>query len=387
MSVLDPKDTPAYYSVRGTVTDISAEGGRESIERLSQKYTGGPYRNYGGSDTETPPCSPSRPTASFTSPGTVTPHRVHPIRERTVMEHDPPQDGPPPAEVAGYAYLPPDSPAYWQSGTYWRLLSSAEQTAGRSCTFDELCPPGLVAPPHVHDAEEEAFFVLEGNLVFTLEDKEIQAPPGTYVYIPPGTRGIRFAASQKSAASTTCWPPAASTTASPAGEHRHPPSTCPRRAPPPWPSGGSLTASGHGRPGKSTPSGARRTASAVPTARTPAPAASTHDLRRAAEPSRQADPARTATPARDRSWTPHAAERPHAAESPAMASGSPSGPPHVVPARRPVRTSISLVVPGPTVTRSLELRPRKHGSPAGHFFRMSACSPSGASTGLPGAQR
>ena len=102
------------------------------------------------------------------------------------MEHDRPQDGPP-AQVAGYAYLPPDSPAYWQSGTYWRLLSSAEQTVGRSCTFDELCPPGLVAPPHVHDAEEEAFFVLEGNLVFTLEDKEIQARPGTYVYIPPGT--------------------------------------------------------------------------------------------------------------------------------------------------------------------------------------------------------
>ena len=53
VSVLDPKDTSAYYSVRGTVTDISAEGGRESIERLSQKYTGGPYRNYGSSDTET----------------------------------------------------------------------------------------------------------------------------------------------------------------------------------------------------------------------------------------------------------------------------------------------------------------------------------------------
>ena len=47
-----------------------------------------------------------------------------------------------------------------------------------------------MAPPHVHDAEEEAFFVPEGDLVFTLgdDDAEITAPPGTYVYIPPGTR-------------------------------------------------------------------------------------------------------------------------------------------------------------------------------------------------------
>jgi len=53
-----------------------------------------------------------------------------------------------------------------------------------------IFPQGIVAPPHVHDNAEEAFFVLEGDLVFTLgdDDQEIVAPPGTYVYIPPGTR-------------------------------------------------------------------------------------------------------------------------------------------------------------------------------------------------------
>lgn len=90
----------------------------------------------------------------------------------------------------GYAYLPGDSPAYWNFGTYWRLLASSDTTEGRSTTFDELFPIGVVAPPHVHDNAEEAFFVLEGDLVFTLgdDDTEITAPPGTYVYIPPGTR-------------------------------------------------------------------------------------------------------------------------------------------------------------------------------------------------------
>ena len=92
--------------------------------------------------------------------------------------------------ATGYAHRPADSPAYWNFGTYWRLLASSNDTGGRSATFDELFPKGPVAPPHVHDREEEAFFVLEGNLVFTLgdDDAELLAPPGTYVYIPPGVR-------------------------------------------------------------------------------------------------------------------------------------------------------------------------------------------------------
>ena len=87
----------------------------------------------------------------------------------------------------GWALGPSDAPAFWNVGTYWRLLSTDATTAGRSTTFEELCPPGVVAPPHVHDNEEEAFFVLEGNLVFLLDDQEIEAPPGSYVHIAPGT--------------------------------------------------------------------------------------------------------------------------------------------------------------------------------------------------------
>ncbi len=82
--------------------------------------------------------------------------------------------------ATGYAHRPADSPAYWNFGTYWRLLASSDDTGGRSATFDELFPKGPVAPPHVHDREEEAFFVLEGDLVFTIgdDDAELLAPPG-----------------------------------------------------------------------------------------------------------------------------------------------------------------------------------------------------------------
>ncbi|TPG37282.1 cupin domain-containing protein [Mycolicibacterium hodleri] len=106
------------------------------------------------------------------------------------MDHDPAHD----AFVAqhphwdnGWAMTAADAPAFWNVGTYWRLLSTDATTSGRSTTFEELCPPGVVAPPHVHNEEEEAFFVLEGDLTFLLDDEEIFAPPGTYVYIAPGT--------------------------------------------------------------------------------------------------------------------------------------------------------------------------------------------------------
>jgi quercetin dioxygenase-like cupin family protein len=92
-----------------------------------------------------------------------------------------------PGWARGWAATDEQAPAFWNVGTYWRFLSTAATTGGRSTTFEELCPPGVVAPPHVHDDEEEAFFVLEGDLVFLLDAQEIEAPPGTYVHIAPGT--------------------------------------------------------------------------------------------------------------------------------------------------------------------------------------------------------
>jgi mannose-6-phosphate isomerase-like protein (cupin superfamily) len=39
---------------------------------------------------------------------------------------------------------------------------------------------------HVHIDEDDAFYILEGELTFELEDGEVAAPPGTFVLVPPG---------------------------------------------------------------------------------------------------------------------------------------------------------------------------------------------------------
>jgi uncharacterized cupin superfamily protein len=47
--------------------------------------------------------------------------------------------------------------------------------------------PGRDGPgAHAHADEDDAFYMLEGELVFVVEDEEIVAGPGTFVLVPPG---------------------------------------------------------------------------------------------------------------------------------------------------------------------------------------------------------
>ncbi len=39
---------------------------------------------------------------------------------------------------------------------------------------------------HVHIDEDDAFYVLEGELTFVVEEAEIVTGPGTFVLVPPG---------------------------------------------------------------------------------------------------------------------------------------------------------------------------------------------------------
>ena len=41
---------------------------------------------------------------------------------------------------------------------------------------------------HAHRDEDDSFYVLEGELTFTLDEGEIVASAGTFVLVPPGVR-------------------------------------------------------------------------------------------------------------------------------------------------------------------------------------------------------
>jgi mannose-6-phosphate isomerase-like protein (cupin superfamily) len=45
---------------------------------------------------------------------------------------------------------------------------------------------GRVLEEHVHAEEDDAFYILDGEMTFTLDGEEVAAPPGTFVLVPPG---------------------------------------------------------------------------------------------------------------------------------------------------------------------------------------------------------
>jgi PPOX class probable F420-dependent enzyme len=50
LTVSDPDSPARYYAVRGRVLGVTTEGAAEHIEKLAQRYLGGPYPWYGGRD-------------------------------------------------------------------------------------------------------------------------------------------------------------------------------------------------------------------------------------------------------------------------------------------------------------------------------------------------
>ena len=61
-----------------------------------------------------------------------------------------------------------------------------EQSGGALTAFENTVAPGDGPPLHVHAAEDEAWYVLEGDLRFRLGDELRGAPAGSFVFVPRG---------------------------------------------------------------------------------------------------------------------------------------------------------------------------------------------------------
>lgn len=62
------------------------------------------------------------------------------------------------------------------------------ETAGVVTVLEAEEPPGFGPPLHVHHDAAEAFYVLEGEYVMYLDDREFVCPTGSFVFIPLGVR-------------------------------------------------------------------------------------------------------------------------------------------------------------------------------------------------------
>ena len=69
-------------------------------------------------------------------------------------------------------------------GIGYSLLVPAEVTGGAYELMQFVAPPGLGPPLHVHQHEDECFYVLEGELEIYVGDQTIAAPAETYIHLP-----------------------------------------------------------------------------------------------------------------------------------------------------------------------------------------------------------
>ena len=86
---------------------------------------------------------------------------------------------------AGMIHVPPGAgKRVWVAEELMTFVVSGGDTDGRYALTDSTVPPGGESPNHVHYREDEAFWVLEGEIEVTVGGETITARPGSFVRLP-----------------------------------------------------------------------------------------------------------------------------------------------------------------------------------------------------------
>ena len=72
----------------------------------------------------------------------------------------------------------------WVADKLMTFVVSGGETGGAYALTDSTVPPGGEAPPHVHRREDEAFWVLEGEIEVTVGDDTLTASRDSFVRLP-----------------------------------------------------------------------------------------------------------------------------------------------------------------------------------------------------------
>ncbi|MFC3288512.1 cupin domain-containing protein [Paracoccus aerius] len=76
--------------------------------------------------------------------------------------------------------------SYDAMGILFRFHAFPGETMGKFCLVEAVVPPGLGAPPNHHAGETEGFYVLGGEIAFTLAGETQRVQAGGFVSVPDG---------------------------------------------------------------------------------------------------------------------------------------------------------------------------------------------------------
>jgi quercetin dioxygenase-like cupin family protein len=83
-----------------------------------------------------------------------------------------------------YARVPETDPTRWFLGVPTRFLATRAQTGGAYGLVEQQVPIGGGSPWHVHHGEDEAFYVVEGEVSVRIGEQTLRAGPGGFVFAP-----------------------------------------------------------------------------------------------------------------------------------------------------------------------------------------------------------
>jgi mannose-6-phosphate isomerase-like protein (cupin superfamily) len=66
------------------------------------------------------------------------------------------------------------------------FLGLSEHSPRLNVSVITMAPRAHGPEMHVHSEEDDAFYILDGELTFELEEGDVAAPTGTFVLVPPG---------------------------------------------------------------------------------------------------------------------------------------------------------------------------------------------------------
>jgi mannose-6-phosphate isomerase-like protein (cupin superfamily) len=66
------------------------------------------------------------------------------------------------------------------------FLGLSEHSPRLNVSVITMAPNADGPEMHAHADEDDAFYILDGELTFLLDDGEVPAPAGTFVLVPPG---------------------------------------------------------------------------------------------------------------------------------------------------------------------------------------------------------
>lgn len=82
---------------------------------------------------------------------------------------------------------PGEGESYWVLGDLYTFKATGKQTNGNYTVIDQIIQPKNGPPPHIHQREDEAFYIIEGRFSFLCGDKDSLFEAGSFIYIPKGT--------------------------------------------------------------------------------------------------------------------------------------------------------------------------------------------------------